>query len=224
MLYLFGHDMFAPLGWRSIHISLVMTHELWHIHSRRSIHTSLVMTNLHPLGGYSFALLWWWPVYIFRHNMSVGDNTFRPVFTRYITPLCSWYIHTSFRHENFAPLQAWYIHTLSMKCSHLFGHDMFAPLDDDMFTPLGNDLSAPLRSQHVHIPYVTTRLLHFGDDLFAPFRQWPVPTLSVTTCSYPFGDNKETYERVFLSEIKKGVWKDASFSDLWTINLFFSFL
>lgn len=159
---------------------------LWHIHSRRSIHTSLVTTNI------------------------------QTSFTRYTTLLCSWYIHTSFdmkilhsfRHDTFTPYQ-WNVQTsLAMTCLHLF--------DDDMFTPLGNDLSAPLRSRHVHIPYVTTRLLHFGGDLFAPFRQWPVRTISVTTCSYPFCDNKETYERVFLSEIKKRCVKRCIIQ--WSLN------
>lgn len=71
-IFLFRHDMFAPLQAWYIHIFL-----------ERKCYTSSAMTCLHPLGEDQFTSLWLWPM---SYDTFTPDDPF--------TPLWSWQICT----------------------------------------------------------------------------------------------------------------------------------
>lgn len=132
-------------------------------------------------------------------------DTFTPLSTwRFCTP--SGMIHSHLINEMFRPLWPWHVCTsLTMTCSHpwvmiylhLFGHDMFISLMWRLVC-----FTSEVTCSHP-----------FGNDPFAPFRWRHVRTRFVIIRRHMKG--------CFFQKLKKGVWKGASFSDLWTINLFF---
>lgn len=100
-------------------------------------------------------------------------------------------IFTRLRQDTFATLQARLICTPSdTKCSHLFGHDMFAPLwPRHVLHLLADDPLAPLEWRSIDTFSVMTYSQSLCDDPSAPFWWKLVCTSSVTIHLHPFGDD-----------------------------------